>query len=200
MLKNFDIKSYSQLDVSEKGKFVGNYVLKEFSMRFYKGEEVSQDTFNKIVSQDRKIRKWVRDLKVELESISKLPNYSLLEGAPKEAHDIILSEAKKLSDFNESAEKEVKLAVSEYKAKLKVVDEKRLKEYKNFSFYTLVSTLTIDDVPLMDKRKIFIESDEDKIKIFRKDIVTEYKKKCFENLIKNGGVFSTDFENPFELK
>lgn len=199
-MDGFNFKEYAGLDLENRASYINNFILDQFALLFNKGEKVDSVFFNKVVSQDRTVRKWFRKLKEELNNLSKLPTHTLIEGAPSCVHGIILSEAEKVRKFNAELEKETQKVVFEYKTKMDLLDEKKKKEYKSYSYYTLVGTITIDDVPLEMKRKIFTETDDDKVTLYRKDVVLEYKRKCFENLVKNNGQFSKDFDNPFEAK
>jgi len=173
--------------------------LKEFKDKFGIEGITSIEKFNSVVSQDKKVRRWFRDLKAEFDKINRLPEHSLLEGVPDEVKDIVLNESKRLSDFYAKHDRKVKELVEEYKRNISELDNEVRRELKTYSKYTLVSTLTIDDVPISEKRNIFVLEQDDQIRIIRKEVVLEYKKKCFENLIKNKGEFK-DFEDPFEVK
>jgi len=200
ILANFKVEELKAIEPSKRIDFFYEFVLKEFVSVFGLIEIDSMEKFNKVVSQDKKVRRWYRDLKTEYDKLGLLPEYGLLDGVPDKVKDIVLSESKRLAAFYASHDAKVKNVVSIYKRSVQDLDNEVKNELKTYSKFTLVSTLTIDDVPLADKRKIFIIEDADKVKVFRKDIVSDFKRRCFENLLNNNGEFSKDFGDPFEVK
>jgi len=197
---NFDLNGYKIASPDGRKSLIESYVLKQFAEKFKWKETISREIFNKIVSEDKMVRRWYRDLNAELNKLSQSPDYTILEGVPDAARDIVIQERSEINIFFKDLDLDTQKVVNEYKAKMKALDDRKKKKISEFSLYTLVSTITIDDVPLDMKRKLFIIDDGDKVKLFRKDVVSEYKQICFKNLIDNGGKFSEDFDNPFNAK
>jgi len=181
-------------------ELIDNYVLKQFVEKFKWKEKISRVIFNRIVSEDKMVRRWYRDINNDLNKLSQSPDYTILEGVPDSVRDIVLAEKQEVSKFFSELDFDTQKVVNEYKAKMKAIDDRRRKRISEFSLFTLVSTITIDDVPLDIKRKLFTVEDGEKVKLFRKDVVSEFKQLCFQNLIENGGKFSDDFDNPFSTK
>lgn len=193
----FDLNGYKVSSPEGRKELITNYILTQFVEKFKWKEAISRDIFNKIVSEDKMVRRWYRDINNELVKLSQSPDYTVLEGVPDSVRDIVLAERQEVSKFFQDLDIDTQKVVNEYKAKMKAIDDKRKKRISEFSLYTLVSTITIDDVPLGIKRKLFTMEDGEKVKLFRKDVVSEFKQLCFKNLIENGGHFSEDFDNPF---
>jgi len=196
-LHSFDLNGYKISSPEGRKVLIDNYILRQFVEKFRWKEAISRDIFNRIVSEDKMVRRWYRDINNELMKLSQSPDYTILEGVPDSVRDIVLAERQEVSKFFQDLDIDTQKIVNEYKLKMKAIDDKRRKRISEFSLYTLVSTITIDDVPLEIKRKLFTMEDGEKVKLFRKDVVAEFKQLCFRNLIENGGKFSDDFENPF---
>jgi len=196
-LHSFDLNGYKISSPEGRKVLIDNYILRQFVEKFRWKETISRDIFNRIVSEDKMVRRWYRDINNELMKLSQSPDYTILEGVPDSVRDIVLAERQEVSKFFQDLDIDTQKIVNEYKLKMKAIDDKRRKRISEFSLYTLVSTITIDDVPLEIKRKLFTMEDGEKVKLFRKDVVAEFKQLCFRNLIENGGKFSDDFENPF---
>jgi len=199
-LINFPVKEFMAANSSERASIYNKYVLNEFFLEFKIEGIKTIDQFNLVISQDRKVRNWYKHIKIAYDEFLRLPQYTILEDVPDECKDLILKEQDKLNKLYSELERDTIKCVNDYREKMLIIEEKRKAQLKTFSLYTLVATLSIDDVPLEMKTALFLETDKDIVTLFRKDVVKEYKKKCFKNLIENGGKFSKDFNNPFDLK
>jgi len=198
--RDFDFKTYLTLPDSQKKTFKENFIIDVIRDDFKIPGINSIEKINVVISTHKPFRVWYKKFNDEFSQILKLPIYTSLEGAPKELHEIILKEANSLINFNKDLARETTIIVNRYKDDMNKIQQRKISFYKNISKYTLVSTLQLEDVPLEYKRKIYTITDDNILKVTIRDILLDYKRLCFSNLVANKGEFSADFTNPFDLK
>lgn len=206
VLNNFEFNVYQSLSDSDKNLYIRDFKISEFKRIFNWKDDVSPAEFLRIINNDRKVNKWVKDLNVQIMKMQLTPRFANLDDIPDEVRDIVLRDKELYDELLKELNSDMDKMVSEWNKSEKILNEKRKTKFKEISNYYLVTTLEIKDIPLSRKRKLIkleVLGDEENIRLAgkeRKALVEEYKQEIFQILLKNNGEFPEGFENPFSEK
>jgi len=205
-MRGFNFEHYNGLSDKEKGVFILEYRMRRFRDDFSWKGEINKEEFFKICASDRKVMKWLKKLNNDILLLTTAPSYTNIEDVPSEVRGLILIDKKKFENLERELSVDLKNMNEAWDKSEQNIIRKRNEGIKGLSYYFLVTTIEIKDIPLERKRKmITLESkgDEKSLElagIERKGLVHEYKKELFSILIKNNGTFPEGFENSFVEK
>jgi len=196
LLQRFDLNGYRDGDEKTRSSIVNSFIMSEFT-RLFGFQWTTIEQFNLIVSQDKRVRKWYKELRNEIKNITDSPKYSITDEVPASVRSIVLNDLRMIDMHNKAHNAATKIVVDRYKTEMEKLDLENKKFFSNISLYSRVAAITIDDIPLEKKRLLFSVKDATNAVLIRKDLVHNYKLECFKNLVANDGKFSNDFDDPF---
>lgn len=205
-MKDFQFEIYASLSDKEKSFHVAEFKKIKFQEIFKWKGDLTIEEFHKICASDRKVMRWLKKLNSEILLLTTSPIYTNIEEVPNEVRQLILIDKKKFEVLEESLSIDLKNMNDAWDKAEQLIIKKRNEGIKDLSYYFLVTTIEIKDIPLERKRKmITLESkgDEKSLELAgseRKGLVLEYKKELFKVLIENQGIFPDGYDNPFMEK
>lgn len=203
VLKFFEFDVYQSLSDSDKNLYIRDFKISEFKRTFNWKDDVSPAEFLRIINNDRKVNKWLKDLNTHIMRLQLTPRFANLDDIPDEVRSIVLKDKELYDEILQELNSDMDKMVLEWNKSEKLLNEKRKEKFKDISNYYLVTTLEIKDIPLNRKRKLIkleVVGDEESVKLAgkeRKALVEEYKREIFQILLKNNGEFPEGIENPF---
>lgn len=202
-LKNFDYSEFMILTEEEKQSYIKDYRIKMFRQEFNWRDDVSYAEFNTILSNDRKVTKWLKALNMDIQKMLVTPFYANIQDVPNEVRNIILKDKNAYDEITKELSSDMQKMIDSWNKSNSLYESKRREKFKTISNYFLVTTIEIKDIPLDKKRKLIKLSSIGDVKSIqlakdeRKVLVSEYKKELFKILLDNNGEFPAGYDNPF---
>lgn len=186
---NFDAYYCSTTTDSDRSKMRNDFILKTFIEKYPSIKFDDNKKILKLLSVDKSARLLYKTLNEEFASLTKLHPVYHLEGLTQQERDLVISEYKQAVDAAAlCGDRLSKIADDARRLNEKAISE-RDKVFKNVSPLTIVSLVTIENVPIDKKIEYIHETDSVKAKQLSKKIVVDYKRFLVKAIKANNGKF-----------
>jgi len=200
LLDNFDWNMYflSSTTDSERVKMRNDYIIKKFWEKFPSFSDMDRDGMIKLLSYDKSVKKWYKQINDAFIVISEIPSFFILSHTlteeEKERVRLELEKVRKI--LKETGEKLLKNA-EEYNKKTTQILQERDKNLAAMDHLTQVTFLTIEHVPVERKVELMKIQDENAAREKIKSLLIEFQKECVEKIRGNSGKWPENF-NPLK--
>jgi len=182
---------------SERAAMRNDYILKEFKRLYPLINFDSNDSVLKFLSVDKAARSLYKGLNSEFHSLLQLESAYSLEGLTSEQRDLVISQVIIAKKAASDCGTKIKLIAD--KARSDISDTIKIRDgiFSKLSPLTLVSLVTIENLPYHMKSRYLSITDKTLAKVEAKKIIDEYKRELIQGIINNNGHFP-DGKNPLQ--
>lgn len=196
-IDGFDCVEYFDPNTSDakRAELRNNFILSQFKLKYPLIEFNNNSDVVRFLSVDKTARALYKGINSEFHSLTQLESAYTLEGLTEDQRSLVISQISISKKANTDCGNEIKAISDKARKDIQTSINKRDSILSKMSPYTIVSLISIENLPYQYKIDYLKISDKTLAKIESRKIIAKYKRELLKKLNDNGGQFPDGF-NP----